>query len=564
VDARNETGKGHYSRISRNIVLIFIAVSVTPLILVSLFILDDFRSSYEKKVGNQLELLVRKHKQNIDAFLEEKLANIRFLTTHSSYAELIDKAVLKQKLVALHLAYDLDFVDLGVVNSDGRQVAYAGPYEFTNVDYHETTWFKNAIKRPFYISDVFLGLRNTPHFIVTVKNETDGKIWLLKATIDFGSFNNIVENLRVGDTGFAFILNRQGNFQTKPKSRVLHHKAYFPPNENQSTIDSGSVLKMVKNGTEIIYASTLLKNGDWIMVLQQEYRDAFEDLRRAERTSLFLIISGSFLIILTSLLLSRRLVRRIARADAQRARAFREKEKMSQQVIETGKLASIGELAAGIAHEINNPVAIMTEEAGWIQDLLEEEDLSQSENLDEFQKSLNQIRTQGMRCKDITHKLLSFARRTDSSTKDVALNDLINEVVHLSSQRVKYANVSLNADLQENLPSIKASDTELQQVLLNLVNNALDAMEKEGGSLDIRTKFDGQEMTVVVADNGPGIPEANLARIFDPFFTTKPVGKGTGLGLSICYGIIKKMGGDIEVDSKVGKGTAFTIRIPVE
>ena len=256
------------------------------------------------------------------------------------------------------------------------------------------------------------------------------------------------------------------------------------------------------------------------------------------------------------------MVSRVARAD-------KEKELMNDQIVETGKLASLGEMAAGIAHEINNPVAIMVEEAGWIEDLLEEEEFKKGENLDEFERALKQIRTQGRRCKEITHKLLSFARKTDSRIQDVSINELIEELVMLSEQRAKYSNVTIQADLQKNLPNLRVSQSELQQVLLNLMNNALDAMEKTGGNLRITTRMEGNNIIVgdhiliEVADNGPGIPAANLAKIFDPFFTTKPVGKGTGLGLSICYGIIKKMGGDIEVRSVIDEGATFTVKVPL-
>jgi len=236
---------------------------------------------------------------------------------------------------------------------------------------------------------------------------------------------------------------------------------------------------------------------------------------------------------------------------------------MNQQIVETGKLASVGELAAGIAHEINNPVAIMVEEAGWIEDLLEEEEFKEGENLSEFKRALKQIRTQGRRCKEITHKLLSFARKTDSRIQDVQLNDLIEELIALSAQRAKFANVDITLNLQENLPILHVSQIELQQVLLNLISNALDAMEKTGGTLNVSSELEGDYIVMEVADNGPGIPGANLARIFDPFFTTKPVGKGTGLGLSICYGIIKKMGGDIEVRSTLDAGATFRVKMPI-
>jgi len=232
-------------------------------------------------------------------------------------------------------------------------------------------------------------------------------------------------------------------------------------------------------------------------------------------------------------------------------------------VIEAGKLASLGELAAGIAHEINNPVAIMVEEAGWIEDLLEEEDLNQCANLSEFQRSLDQIRTQGRRCKEITHKLLSFARKTDPTVKAIRMNDLVEDVVALSEQRAKYANVKIVTKLQPDLPEVAVSPSEVQQVILNLLNNSLDAMDGAGGAIEIVTRVENGLLVVDVADEGPGIPPANLARIFDPFFTTKPVGKGTGLGLSICYGIVKKMGGVITVNSAVGLGTTFHVKIPI-
>jgi two-component system NtrC family sensor kinase len=293
-----------------------------------------------------------------------------------------------------------------------------------------------------------------------------------------------------------------------------------------------------------------LKGGDWIMTIQQDAADAFSDLKQTQRIVLFFILIGGLGIIAASLIVSNRLVNRISQADTEKELAVKKEEMMSQQVIETGKLASVGELAAGIAHEINNPVAIMIEEAGWIEDLLEEEDLTGSENEKELYRALTQIKTQGRRCKEITHKLLSFARKTDSRIVEISITDLLKEIAYLSSQRAKYSNVEIRTRFEENLPLIPASETEMQQVFLNLVNNALDAMEKTGGIITLGAKRTGNDIIVTVSDNGPGIADANLARIFDPFYTTKPVGKGTGLGLSICYGIIKKIGGDINVQHK--------------
>ncbi|MEW6442208.1 MAG: ATP-binding protein [bacterium] len=227
------------------------------------------------------------------------------------------------------------------------------------------------------------------------------------------------------------------------------------------------------------------------------------------------------------------------------------------------RVGSLAELAGGIAHEINNPLAIMVEEAGWMEDLLEEEAFQQSENLDEFRRALRQIKTQGARCKEITHNLLSFARKTDPKVKEVQLNDLIREVVQVSAARISHPGIRLETRLADRLPPIRVSPSEMQQIFTNLVNNALDALDWRGGTVTVATRLEGEEIVAEVSDTGQGIPEANLSRIFDPFFTTKPVGKGTGLGLSICYGIINRLGGEISVKSSVGAGTTFRIRIPL-
>ncbi len=541
--------------------LTIIIVSFIPVFFVSSTIYYQFRNSYREKVLAHLQELVQKHQQRIDDFLKEKLAEVKFMSVSFSLNELSNEAFLKDKLKTLRQEYSSVFVDLGVVDNQGKQIAYAGPFNLGQALYAEMDWFQKAMKHDYVISDVFLGLRGLPHFIVAVKNVWEGRPWILRATIDFVAFNRLVESIRIGETGFAFILNKKGEFQTKPSydfKPTTGCYGHFYNCEKEVTIDG--VLteeRLDESGTKSIFVAAFLKDKDWLLVYKQVSADALSGLRHAQNIAIIIFILGGFAIITMAFVLSRKTVKYIVLAD-------QEKEMMNKQVIETGKLASVGELAAGIAHEINNPVAIMVEEAGWVGDLLEEEEFAKSENLDEFQRALKQINTQGKRCKEITHKLLSFARKTDSRIQAVQVNELIEEVVSLSSQRARYSNVELRTNLQNSLPAIQASMSEMQQVFLNLINNALDAMEKDGGTIETISKMEDSQVIVDIADTGPGIPRANLARIFDPFFTTKPVGKGTGLGLSICYGIIKKMGGEIDVRSSVGLGTTFSIRIPVE
>lgn len=549
----------YYRSITRNIIVIILVVSLTPMFLVSGIILYQFQNAYREKIFDHLGELVAKHKQNIDGFLAEKLNDIRFVARTFSFEELSDESFLADILNMLQRDFGPVFVDLGVVNERGIQVAYSGPFRLGKALYSDAEWFRNALQREYYISDVFLGLRGLPHFIVAVRETWKGERWILRSTIDFVAFNTLVENIRIGQTGFAYIVNREGNFQTKPFVEAANCLGSFQDFLGGEKITHGPVA-MIKEcgdmGRESLFVADFLKNGEWLLVYQQDAADAFADLEKAVVTTILINVLGGLAILTMAFFLSKRVVRRIAKADL-------EKQAVDEQIVETGKLASIGELAAGIAHEINNPVAIMVEEAGWIGDLLAEEEFKEGENLDEFKRALAQINTQGKRCKEITSKLLTFARKTDSRITEIQINDLLEEMVSLSSQRAKYSNVTITTDFGEGIAPIRVSQAELQQVFLNLINNSLDAMEKRGGKLEIKTRRDGEEVFVEVTDNGPGIPKANLGRIFDPFFTTKPVGKGTGLGLSICYGIVKKIGGEIEVQSVVDVQTTFRVRIPL-
>ncbi|MDH3813379.1 MAG: ATP-binding protein [Acidobacteriota bacterium] len=532
---------------------------IAPLVITGAVNLHQFRNAYRTKVSNELSVMIERHSLTVDAFINDRLSDIRVIAREHPLERLRQPEFLRLVLNLMREEYHGAFVDLGLVSSDGIQVAYAGPFNLHMAEYSAAPWFQEAMASENFVSDVFAGLRGSPHFIVATQRKVGDELYVVKATIDFEAFNALVENLRIGSTGFAFIINREGEFQTNPRFVVALNR---PPwidllegrvrSDRISVLDGEDVL-----GRKAIFTIAPLKQGQWFLCYQQETSDAFTELRRVQEFAAVVLIIVSLAAIFAGYLLSRSLAQRLADA-------YRDRRVMAHQVIETGRLASIGELAAGIAHEINNPVAIMVQEAGWIDDLLGEGDPCSGENLEEIMRAVTQIRTQGDRCKEITYKLLSFARKTDPTIREVELNDVVDEVIGLTSQKTRYANVSIETELNPHLPAIHASPSELQQVLLNLVNNAIDAIERPGGTVTVATKIVGDKVVLEVRDTGKGIPEANLGRIFDPFFTTKPVGQGTGLGLPICYGIVEKMGGRITVESEIEKGTTFTVFIPRE
>ena len=570
--------KHYYTSLTRNMTLMVALVSFTPLILIAGLIGYYVETSYREKVMARLQELVERHQQNINSYLDERLSYIKVMADSYTYDELTNAAFLENKLVILQNAYSGVFVDLGVVNFSGIQISYAGNLKLLMADYSKAQWFREAIKRDYYMSDVFSGLRRTPHFIISIKKRLRDTEWLLRATIDFVAFNSLVESIHIDKTGSAFIVNSSGDYQTRPKtelisdmSGLLRKMPWARTREQESeahvssqvreikTISSGSnaVSGIVRNqNRNIIYILMPLKAGDWTLAYEQVEDDAFSEINRARALALIIFVFGSLEIVLVALFFSRKVVRQIEKDDL-------EKEMIQDQEIELGKLASIGELAAGIAHEINNPVAIMVEEAGWMEDLLGEQELQESQNVEEFRRSLKQISLQGVRCKEITHKLLSFARKTDPVHREIQVNDTIEEILSICNQRSKFSNIRIQTELDSSLPPVSASPTELQQVFMNLINNAIDAMGSGGGLLEIRSGVEGDKVVVDVADTGHGISKEVMSRMFEPFFTTKSVGKGTGLGLSICYGIIKKLGGNLTVDSSVGLGTTFHVSIPI-
>jgi two-component system NtrC family sensor kinase len=227
----------------------------------------------------------------------------------------------------------------------------------------------------------------------------------------------------------------------------------------------------------------------------------------------------------------------------------------------SAKLASVGELATGLAHEINNPLAIISAERTNLSDVVQTAQLQEAER-GELQESIDRIRRQVERCSSITAKMLQFGRKNESQPMLSNIGPAIHEVARLLHRQAAVRNVDLQVSVAPDLPPVFADLIELEQVLVNLINNSMHAM-KDGGQISIAAKRSADEVTLSVRDEGAGIPIDDLDRIFQPFFTTKPVGEGTGLGLSVCYGIVRSWGGVITADSAVGRGTTMTIRLPI-
>ena len=240
----------------------------------------------------------------------------------------------------------------------------------------------------------------------------------------------------------------------------------------------------------------------------------------------------------------------------ERFRMQKELEETHLKLLHSEKMASLGKLAAGVAHEINNPLGGILIYANMLFEETSPEDPRRAD--------LKQIVDQTLRCKEIVKELLDFSRQTTHCWVHCDINQALQQTISLLGKQALFQDIQIIKEIDPHLPQIIADPGQLNQVLINLMTNAVDAMEGKG-ILTVRTYFlpDEEKIGLEIADTGYGIHSENLSRIFDPFFTTKDIGKGTGLGLSTVYGILEEHGGTIEVESTVGQGTTFILRLPV-
>ena len=562
----HEERRLQYKRLFRRFTALTLFCSLLPLLIVGWGInLHYTRLSRERMIAN-FQNEIDHHRKVIEMFLDELSSKLRLIARTHAKDYLTDPVNLHEVFTLMN-EQGWSITDLGVIDHLGRHLAYIGPYDLMEKNYAEALWFRRVQETGLYISDMFLGFRMEPHFVIAVTGAQNGEKWILRATVDTEAFRSMVENVHIGETGEVFLLNREGVYQTSPRfSGTIMSKTDFQIPAHHEGIHVTTMDPERRDGRKTprrVMSMAWLKEPQWLLVVKQNYSEAFNEVNHANYAVLIFLHLSAITILIVAFFISRHMIKIVQRRDKQA-------DELNLQLNQAGKLASIGQLSAGVAHEINNPLAIILTERQILADAaLEEKDLSQEFQL-QLEDSLGQIYRQIHRCKRITTTLLRFSRRTKSVIETVQLNDFIQEVIELMEREARAGGINFVAELDPELPLIHSDPSQLQQVFLNMITNAMDALEgKPYGDITILTDHDdtagnnGRGVWVRIRDTGQGIAPEHLDKIFDPFFTTKPVGKGTGLGLSICFSTIKRLGGEIRVDSTLGEGAEFSIYLPV-
>ena len=539
-------------------IFILMTTALLPLIVMTLIYYQLIETSINTESLLRTERLASNARRAVTFFLEERLAALTFTVNEMDYDQLTKPESLAEVLRNLKLGFG-GLTDLSVIAETGTQVAYAGPFNLEGKDYSHQPWFMECQQHNACVSEIFSGYRDVPHIVVAVKSmRPDGRFFVLRATLETERLIQTLSSYKTGEHADIFLVNRNGLLQTPSQfyEGESHQVDISLPAYSDRT---KAVISTDRNGQPILigyaFIETAMAPTSFILMVVKQKAGMMKvwlDLR--SNINWFFGISAVIIAIVITLT-STVMVNQIFHADRLKAETMVAAERNCQ-------LASIGQLAAGVAHEINNPLALINETAGYVKDLFTlkhqyKEDTELVEHIDSIIDAV-------ARCGTITRQLLGFARHFDVHAQPINLNDMVTDVINFHKKEAEYRNIKIHVDIPETIPLIETDRGKLQQIILNLVNNAFQAIDN-GCSLGVWAEMeDPEHVRLFIRDNGCGISEDHLNKIFEPFFTTKKEGKGTGLGLSITYGLVKKLHGNITVQSRTGQGTTFVVTLPVQ
>jgi two-component system, NtrC family, sensor kinase len=539
-------------------IVILAVTSLSPLVMATFINQRLIQQSVDAELVLQTERVTSNAKRSMRFFLEERLNALRFIVNELPYYALIDNEHLAEILGNLKLGFG-GFTDLSIIDADGSQVAYAGPFNLEGKNYKSQTWFTRSMESDNFISEVFTGYRDVPHIIIAVRSiNAMGRLFILRATLDTQRLMDTLLSYKTNVHTDIFLTNHTGILQTPSNT---HGKIFTPTRLDIPEFSTTTNVIMPENEQDqafIIgysYIITEAVNTPFILMVYKKKSGVMGTWLKLGKTFNWIISISCLVMMIIITLVSTFMVNKLYLADKTKAETMMKMEQSQQ-------LACIGQLSAGIAHEINNPLALINETAGYLKDLYYFS--KERQNDEEVMENLDAILEAVSRCGTITSQLLGFVRQFDVQLSSVDVEKLINGILSFHKKETEYKGIHVTTVISPDTPAIETDRGKLQQILLNLINNAFQAIEANG-CLDITVSHPApDQITIEIKDTGCGIPEENLKRIHEPFFSTKKDKMGTGLGLSITYGLVRKLQGNIRVESSEGVGTIFTVTLPVK
>ncbi|MDA3790772.1 MAG: ATP-binding protein [Desulfobacula sp.] len=529
----------YFRRVWKKVVIILIAAAFLPLVVIGGGMYVYMTRTIKHKTMEALKTEAVSHKKTIDSFLTERTMDLKLLSENNSLSKMISPGTIEQVLSSLQNQLPC-FQDLGIIGQDGDHLAYTGPYDLATKNYRDAFWFKAVMAKGIYVSDVFTGFRNEPHFIIAVKRNEGQKVWIFRATIMSGLFDNIVTQVAGNRKGDAYLINSKGEFQTNPRQggKLMMKSLILPPGRFTG-------VQVDEKGSSITL-TTWLETIPWLSVVSVDKRDVFEDSRKVQIISLFVVVLAGFLMVLAILLTTDSLVSML---EEKRKRGHR----LDSRLRRTAFLASSMKLARGVFSDLNDILSnihvtamVMKEQTG-------------PENLSEKDILAKQIFSEATRGKNLIDSFIRYAAPKDPVIMDVDIHMVLNRMIRFLKTSLIEKNIDLMIDFQEGLPCVRSDVAVLRQVFLNLLLNA-SAVVGINGKICVSTSRKENFVMVLIADNGPGLETADMEQIFDPRHLSK---RGDwGFGMAISRFIMERIGGKISVRNGKKQGVIFEVQVP--
>jgi len=542
-----------FLRIWKRAILVTATVALVPLIIWALSGYRLTMETIESELVMRTSQLISNSWRSVSLFLTERRSVLDFIAHDHSLETLEDPARLAEVLENLNKRFG-GFIDLGVIDSSGKQVSHAGSHQMEGLDFNQQHWFREVLNRGVYISELVTGPRNEPHVDFAVKRElADGSFFVLHAVLKPEQITESIAQIDLPPKADLFIINHEGVLQTPSR--------YYGPVFNKISMaipeysPKARVFESINDKKDrIVIGCAQIPNTPYILMLIQEQSERIQPWYKTTWAFTGILAASIIMILLVTLGVATHLVNQLHEADQERVDTL-------HQVEYANKMVSLGRLASGVAHEINNPLAIINEKAGHIKDIftLTETYAKDPKLIDLVESVISTVQ----RCAKVTRDLLNFTRHLNLSIQSIDLKEIIDEVQSVLAKEAELRSITVGRSVAQDIPPFESDRGKLEQVFFNLFNSAIGAMN-DGGHLEITaTRKNEDYISVAFTDNGRGIPESDLKHIFEPFYYAKTGHSGTGLGLAVTYALVQEIGGTISVQSRPGQETVFDISIPL-
>ncbi len=537
----------------RMIAVSVLILTMAPLLILTIVDYSLTKKTLETEMINETSRSLTNFNQLLTAFLEDKKSSIQHILRQQTLKNLVDSSKLNSLLKNLAAATP-GFQGIAVFDAMGTLQASAGLTDKDRrISQCNGPCLEQTIKNGLFINTWKETEESTPKLIITVKhNDNSTKFLIARFIQDLKPLLTLMNGMVLGMAEDAFILDKKGLFlisagSKKDSGNLDYLKNFGDPLKKD-------VFKIRDGNNETLIAGHALVPGTfWRLVVVNPQKEITSKWYKPRIRLIWVLALSIALLIFLILGTATYIVNHIHHADQRRIMAL-------HQIEHTNKLSSIAQLSSGVAHEINNPLAIISEKAGLINDIFTFQETYKADKT--LMGLTNDILASVERCSTITRRLLNFARHMETSYSPVNPCRVIREILLFIQKDAQHKGIRIIENMPDDVPGFYSNHGHLQQVFLNLLQNSLVAVGSDG-KIEI-TVTPNKDNTVEFSfkDNGCGIPKKDLHRIFEPFFTTEPGQNATGLGLSIAYGLVKEMDGTIDVNSTPEKGSNFVVLLP--